>query len=516
MTAAALVAAGCQGIIGDAPDPSEPPTGKQCTSLESPGAPVPMRRLTAVQVKRTVLDVLGVDAPLEVADETIFAFKSNVSSSVDLVAARGYLDFAEASVAATDLSACDTPGEACASWLFDEVAPRLFRRPLTDDERARYTTLFELGYVEEGGSTGARWVLEAMLQSPTFLYMDEATRPDGYLDDLSMASRLALTLWGQNPDLELIGKAAQGQLSTPEQIEAEAQRMLDDPRSLGGVTDFVDQWLRLDRLDDPEARPDLEALGTEILTAMRSEPVQLFQMLVGDGASLTTLLTTSQTVTLPELSTVYGADVLQSADGRTDLDPAIRAGILALPGVMAALSHAESTSPSVRGYSVLKSFLCNPPPPPPAGVSVTLPEVGEDATTREKLEAHFSDPSCASCHQAMDGIGFTFEKIDWLGRSRTEEYGKPIDDSASFSLDGETVDVVGVAEMAAALGGSSDIASCVARQWVSYGAGMPDKEDADCIVADLAEKANGEGGLRAMILSFVTSDWYRRGPGEQP
>ena len=70
--------------------------------------------------------------------------------------------------------------------------------------------------------------------------------------------------------------------------------------------------------------------------------------------------------------------------------------------------------------------------------------------------------------------------------------------------------------MAAALGGSSDIATCVARQWVSYGAGMPDKEEADCIVADVAEKANGEGGLRAMILAFVTSDWYRRGPGEQP
>ncbi|MCA9618657.1 MAG: DUF1592 domain-containing protein [Myxococcales bacterium] len=514
--AALVLAAGCQGAIGDEPDPPEPPSEPLCTSLASPGAPVPMRRLTAEQVRRSVKDVLGVDTPVEVADELLFTFRSNVSSAVDLVSARGYLDFAEATVAASDLSPCAEQSATCLAWLLDEVGPRLFRRPLSEDERSRYTTLQDLGYIEEGGTAGARWVLEAMLQSPTFLYLDEATREDGYLDGHAIAARLALTLWGQNPDAELLVKADQGELATPDQIRAEAERMLLDPRALGGFTDFVDQWLRLDRLNDPDARPDLEALGADTLTAMRSEPVQLMQMLVAEGQSLEALLTTSETAVLPELTALYGSDILSDEGERRKLDPTLRAGILALPGVMAALAHAEATSPSVRGYNVLKSFLCSPPPPPPAGVSVTLPEVEEGVTTRERLEAHFSEPACKSCHAAMDGIGFTFEKIDWLGRSRSEEFGKPIDDSASFELDDEPVEVEGVSEMAAALGGSEDVATCIARQWTSYGAGMPDQEAAACIVDDLATRATGEGGLREMILAFVTSDWFRRGPGEQP
>ncbi len=514
--AAMTALVGCQGVIGDADPKGGPEEAPQCTTLEAPGAPVPMRRLTAAQVRRSVATILGVDAPLSVSDETLFTFKSNVSSAVDLVAARGYFDFAEVAVAAMDKTPCAAADATCAAWLYDDLAPRLFRRPLTAEERTRYEALFAAGHTEGGPGEGARWVLESLLQSPAFLYLDEATREDGYLDDYAMAARLALTLWGQNPDDALLDKAANGELSTPEQVEAEASRMLDDPRSLGGMTDFVDQWLRLDKLDDPDARPDLEALGEETLAEMRSEPVQLFQMLVQEGADLKTLLTTSETVSLDTLAPIYADDVLSDDGARVMLDPKRRAGILSLAGVMAALSHAEATSPSVRGYSVLKNFLCKPPPPPPPGVDITLPEVGEDMTTRERLEAHFSEPACATCHQAMDGIGFTFESIDWLGRYRSEELGKPIDDSATFHLDGEEIDVKGVAQMAAALGDSQDIALCVARQWTSYGAGMPDQEETDCIVEHLATTAQADGGLRAMIVAFVTSDWYRRGPGETP
>ena len=506
------LAVGCQGLIGGTPPDPEPQEEEVCTSIASPGAPVPMRRLTAVQVQRTVSDVLGVDLELAVVDETLFTFRSNVSSSVDLVAARGYLDFAEAATAAVDLSPCSAAGSACDSWLYDDVGARLFRRPLSSDERGRLASLFTEGS-SEGSEDGARWVLQAMLQSPTFLYLDEVAREDGYLDDYSMAARLSFTLWGTAPDLELLTAAENGELATAEQLEAQAARMLDDARSIGGMTDFVDQWMRLDRLDDPDARPDLEALGQETLTEMRTEPVQLFQMLVAEGANLQTLLTTNESVTLDNLAPLYGNDIVSDEASTRTFDPAMRSGILSLAGVMAALSHAEATSPSVRGYSVLANLLCKPPPPPPAGVAVTLPDIGPDKTTRERLEAHFSDPTCASCHAAMDGIGFTFESIDWLGRSRSEEFGKPIDDSATFVLDGEEVTVDGVAEMAAALGSSADIANCVARQWASYGAGIPDKDETACLVEHLASEAQGEGGLRAMILAFVASDWYRLGPG---
>ncbi len=481
-----------------------------CESTQSPGAPVPMRRLTATQVQRSAADILGVSTPVGVADEKLFAFQSNVSSAIDFAGARGYLDFAEATVLAADLSSCAEPTEGCTSWLLDDVGRRLARRALTADERAGYEQLFAAGSAEEGGSTeGARWVLEAMLQSSSFLYMDEVAKPDGYLDDLSMASRLALTLWGSNPDVQLLDRAAAGQLSTPEQVQAEAARLIEDPRSIGGLTDFIDQWLRLDRLNDPDARPDLEALGPETLAAMRAEPVALLSLLLAEEGDLTRLFTSTETAPLPELEPLYGDDIV-AFGSTTSLDPTRRAGMLSLPGVMAALSHAEGTSPTLRGFNVLGNILCAPPPPPPPGLDVTLPEIGPDATTRERLEAHFSDPLCASCHAQMDGMGFAFETLDWLGRYRDEEHGKPIDDSSTFPLDGKLVSIKGPAELAVVLAESEAAPACIASQWASYAAGTPDKEEAACLIEQLAADAREPDGLRAMILGTVASDWYRK------
>lgn len=511
-TVALALLGACVGDIGDGPTNPPEPTPLTCTSTASPGAPVPMRRLTALQVERSVQAVLGVSMAVDVDDETLFTFKSNISSSIDFVGARGYLDFAEAVVAAADRSACDQAGDPCTTWLLDDVGRRLFRRALSADERTRYQALFAEGDAEEGPLEGARWVLEAMLQSPTFLYLDEVVEEDGLLDDTSIAARLALTLWGANPDEELIARAEAGGLSTPQELRAEAERMLADPRSVGGLTDFVDQWLRLSRLNDPDARPDLEALGQDTLAALRAEPVQLFQMLINEEGDVASLLTTNVVPNTPELVSHYGADLVDQSATRFTLDPERRAGVLSLPGVMAALAHADATSPTLRGYNVLANVLCKPPPPPPAGVSVTLPDIGPDKTTRERLQAHFSEPACSSCHAAMDNIGFAFEKIDWLGQSRDEEFGKPIDDSATFPLDGEEITVPGPSGLAGALAESPTAASCIARQWVSYAGGVPDKKEAACLVEELTTVIQEPDGLREMIVGFVTSDWYRRGP----
>jgi hypothetical protein len=113
----------------------------------------------------------------------------------------------------------------------------------------------------------------------------------------------------------------------------------------------------------------------------------------------------------------------------------------------------------------------------------------------------------------MDGMGFAFEGIDWFGRSRDQEFGKPIDDTSTFPLDGQDVTVDGPAGVAAVMADSKEVATCIAGQWVSYAAGIPDQDASACLVQRISERMQESGGLRGMVIETVMSDWYRRGPG---
>jgi hypothetical protein len=73
-------------------------------------------------------------------------------------------------------------------------------------------------------------------------------------------------------------------------------------------------------------------------------------------------------------------------------------------------------------------MLGTPPPPPPPNVPELKEHEGATPQTlRERLMQHRANPACASCHNRIDPIGFGLENFDVLGRWRTEEAGKPID-----------------------------------------------------------------------------------------
>lgn len=509
---ACFLTAGCSetGGVPEVAGPTDAgPPAPLCESTDGPGARVPLRRLNAQHIERTVARVLRTAPPLLVADETLYTYRSNVSSAVDVATARGYLDFAELAAQDADFSRCTREG--CLAWLLDEVGLELFRRPLDATTRARYTELFMEGGATGGHRIGARWVLEAMLQSPAFLYVEQAVDEAGYLDDYSMATRLALTLWGAGPDRPLLEAAGRGELSTAEDVRRAAEAMLADPRSHDGFRDFVDQWLSLAKLDDPAARPDLAALGRDVVDALRDEPVAFFRQLLLSDGDLDAMLTAHETASAPELAAIYGGDILANEAGVSSLDPSRRAGILSLPGVQAALAHAGSTSPTLRGRAVLANFLCTPPGNPPAGISLTLPPPMPGATTRQRLEAHFSSAVCATCHQKMDGIGFAFESFDWFGRSRDTEDGRPIDDVGALRINGGEVAVDGPIALAQALARRSEIAVCLSRQWTRYATGIPESSDAECLIDSMSRTVEAPSGLREMVLEQVTSDWYRRG-----
>jgi len=474
-----------------------------------------MRRLTRPQLEATLQDVLGVTPEITLSDETLIGYRANTSGAVDTTSARALMFSAEevATTVAGRLAASPDCATDCASFILDTIAPRLFRRPLTDATRARFTALYDAGVVEGGPAEGVRWLLEGLVQSPRLLYMLEAETTEGRLDGYSIASRLSYALWGGPPDEALLDAAETGALGTPEGVAAAAEAMIDDARFERGVGEFVGQWLDLEALEDLAARPDVAALAPDTQTALADQPVAYVAAHVRAGSTLSELLTATHTAHRPALDEIYGDDILSVDGDVVHLDPTRRAGLMTLPGVLAALSHASETSPTLRGRFVLANVLCTPPPPPPAGVNPTLPPPMPGATTRERLEAHFSDPSCAGCHAAMDGIGFTFEKLDWLGQSRELEEGRPIDTTAEFAIAGDDVSVDGAAELAAELAGRSQVAECMARHLSRFAVGALENDDFACTIADLGEIAEGPTGLRGMFVAYVTSSWFLE-PGQ--
>jgi hypothetical protein len=89
--------------------------------------------------------------------------------------------------------------------------------------------------------------------------------------------------------------------------------------------------------------------------------------------------------------------------------------------VLAVSSLPHRTSPVLRGKWILETMLGTPPPPPPPDVP-SLDENDETlkpSTLRQRLEVHRANPVCATCHDAMDPLGFGLENYDVLGGWRT-------------------------------------------------------------------------------------------------
>ena len=170
------------------------------------------------------------------------------------------------------------------------------------------------------------------------------------------------------------------------------------------------------------------------------------------------LLTARYTFLDERLARHYGIDgVAGSYFRHVELrEDSPRGGLLGLGSILTATSVANRTSPVVRGAWIVENLLGAEVPPPPPGVEADLSGArspAEAKTLRQRMEAHRTDPVCASCHQLIDPFGFALENFDLVGRWRDSDAGEPIDASARL-VDGTAVD--GPAALRAALLDRSD------------------------------------------------------------
>jgi hypothetical protein len=555
--AAALGAAACVGTVRDgdsAPtasptNPSDPGTGQPPQNPADPSRPPPqasdgkpgnptgsetlsvgpVRRLTRAQYANTVRDLLGVEVGETAAgfglDELDGGFASNAKAPLKELQIEKYLEGADAlaAKASADLDRlvpCHAgPEAACLDEFIPSFGKRAYRRPLTPVEVDRYRQLFAAG--KNGGDfkSGITLVVSTMLQSPYFLYRPElgdssAAEKDGLpLTAYETAARLSYFLQNTMPDEQLFAAADAGKLRTPEELAAQARRLLESEKARDTITSFYLQWLELEELEavekDPNAYP---GFTPELRTAMKEEVVEFVDHVSrkADG-KLATLLTAKYSFLKGPLFGLYGVPAKTgTTPTQVDLPAAQRAGVLTLASVMARHAHPDQSSPVGRGYVVSDKLLCVVPPPPPDDVDADIPKPDPNVSTRERFAMHREKPQCASCHTLMDPLGLPFEIYDGIGRFRTNDGKRAVD--ATGELRGTDADgpVKDATELAARLSRASQVQYCMARQWFRYAFGRLDLEsDKNTIAIAHAAFARAEHKLPELLVALTTTRAFR-------
>ncbi|MCU1330494.1 MAG: hypothetical protein JWN34_5864 [Bryobacterales bacterium] len=491
-----------------------------------------LRRLTHSQFNHTVRDLLGdqtTPANQFPPEDFVNGFRNQSrGQSLSPILIEAYSSAAERLARSAfqggdihKLIPCK-PSAACRARFVREFGLKAFRRPLDPGEQQRYEGLMAR---ETDFLKGAQTAVEAMLQSPNFIFRLDTTS-DPKLKAYATANRLSYTLIDTMPDPELFAAAASGELSTRTGLEKATRRLLADPRARESLNEFVSQWLRFDRLlTASKDRRKFPMYTRETANAMTEEAKIFFSDLVWNNRNFMTLFTADYGYVNPELARVYGVAAPQRDFDRVPF-PATseRAGVLGQGLFLALTAKPEESSPTARGLFVREQFLCQKVPDPPAGVDTNLPPVTEDRpqTNRDRMSEHATNPTCATCHKLIDPIGFGLEKFDAIGARRDEfplqftgGRGGPGRGMAARNVNlpidnnGDVAGLTGArfsspAQLGALLAKSTQCQECMVKQYFRYTAGrMETPADRPVILKALEDFRSSDFKFQEMIVSLT-------------
>jgi hypothetical protein len=500
-------------------------------SVPSPGRS-PLRRLSNAEYRNTVGDLFA-NVPTVVAaipaatagfpsePESLGFRNSGDYLTVPSLAGQAYLDaaerIAETAAAATNFVTCanGTQDAACAQSFINSFGKQVYRRPLAADDTARYRALYDKAIASGYDfKTGIEWIVFAMLQSSQFLYRFElaATPMGSYAKPTQheIASRLSYIYLQSMPDAALFAAADAGELGTQAEIEAQARRLLADPRA-GRLLDYFEQWLDVDTLPemvrDGAVYPNLDAT---LPTLLAGETRAFASDLLASGGTLDALFTAPYTFANAALARHYGlSGPTGSAYARVDAPG--RAGVLT-QGMLLAHDKATRTSVVRRGLKIRTDLLCQIVPAPPPDVDLsTLDKTVTGVSQRERLEQHRTVATCASCHVLMDPIGVVFEGFDAVGRARTaDEMGLPVV-LASELLGTRDADgpIASPVELGQKLAQSQQVRECYATNNFRFFYGREvETADACSLARLLVDFKSGGYSLTELLVALTRTDAF--------
>jgi len=419
--------------------------------------------------------------------------------------------------------------EQDAEKLLRDFLPRAFRRPIVEEELARYVGLVrERLAAKVTFEEAMRAAYQAALCAPDFLFLRE---PRGALDDFALASRLSYFLWDTMPDAELTQLAAAGKLHDPATLHAQAERLLNDPKASRFIADFTDQWLDLRDLDltspDKKLYPEFHPI---LHDAMPAETRAFFCEMLEHDLPVRNVVRSDFAMLNQRLADLYGVEGVSGGAIRkvTLADGAKRGGLLTQAAVLKVTANGTTTSPVKRGAWVMRKILGQPPQPPPPAVPAVEPDISGVTTIRAQLEKHRADPTCAGCHAKIDPAGLALESYDviggWRDRYRSVEKGDkaevpPGARNIGFKL-GLAVDPSGQLADGRAFANLDDLerhllanerqlARNFVGQLLTYGTGAaPTFADRAEIERILDATAQSSYGVRSIVHAIVQSSFF--------
>jgi mono/diheme cytochrome c family protein len=414
------------------------------------------------------------------------------------------------------VSADDTP---CARRILTILARRAYRGPVSPDDVKRLMVFYQKGRAEGSFEAGIEFVLRSILVSPEFVFRAEAApaaiKPGVpyRVTDYELASRLSFFLWSSIPDETLLDLASVGRLHRPDVLAQQVRRMLADARANAFVENFAGQWLQLRNLKrivpNSDIFPDFD---DNLRQASQREAELFFGSIVREDRNTLDLMTADYTFVNERLARHYRIPgIVGSNFRRVQLSDPARWGLLGKSAVLLVTSHANTTSPVLRGKWVLENVLGAPPPPPPPNVPAlkenepgTVPR-----TMREQMEQHRANPVCAACHKNMDPIGFVLENFDAVGAWRTtNEGGVPLN-TVDVLADGTKVtDVASL--RAALLKRPSIFLQTLTEKLMIYALGRGLTYQDEPTARRIVRNAESQGNrFSALIMGIVDSEQFQ-------
>lgn len=432
---------------------------------------------------------------------------------------QAYFDIGHAVAQALDVAAlvaahapCPEQLDACFEGFINSFGPYLLRGPVAPEERDGYMAVFDATIDSpDQWQDGVRLLVQAMLQSPRFVYRLEHQSAEGdgdtrQVSPYELATRLSFLIWNAAPDAELIELAAASGLD--DAWDAQVERLLEHAFARRALEQYVEQWLHLNSI------PSVFTLSQD----MQDETYRLFDQLLWEQQADIMSVFTSQRVEISgALASFYGLD--SDGDAVQVYDVSMfpyRSGFLSNAGVIVAHTINPSTSMIDRGLFMLHDVLCEEVAPPSGEalqevIAEEMIPASSGLSQRERFAMQRDNPLCAGCHGTFDPLGEAFEIFDGVGRHVTEdEHGNPLTGHGHIQVGDLDTSFEDFQEFTEALQKSRTVERCMVEKSIQHAFGRALAEgDQDLIDEVHAVHEGGDRSYRGLLRAIANHASFR-------